>query len=79
MGIKLINLFNNRLEASLHNAYKVHFFYFLLFFSAVLILLFPLSIKNNMVKPGNMLFTSIVLGIILYIIYIIYLAGGFNV
>lgn len=79
MIMNLIDLFDERLEASLHNTYKVHFFYFLLFFSISMLVLFPFSLKKSGTKINRMLAVSLVLGIVAYLVYTIYTAGGFNV
>lgn len=79
MNLQLINVFNERVDAVLHNALKAPVFYFLLFFSVILILLFPFYLKNNGIKLVRSVAVSMVLSIISYLIYIIYVTGGFNV
>ncbi len=79
MNLQLINLFNERVNAVLHNALKAPVFYFLLFFSVILILLFPFYVKNNGIKLAWSVAVSAMLSIVSYLLYIIYVTGGFNV
>ncbi len=79
MNIHLINILNKRLETCMHNALKTPFLYFLLFFSALIVLLFPFYLKDNGNKLDRLLIVSLLLGIIASLIYAIYITGGFNV
>ncbi len=80
MSINIIDIFNKRLDASLQNNMKIPFFYFILILSIVVIALFPFYIiKGNRTKALQWIFTSLFLGIMLYLVYVIYITGGFNV
>ncbi len=80
MNINIIDIFNKRLDAFLQNNMKIPFFYFILILSIVVIVLFPFYIlKGNRAKPLQWIFTSLFLGIMLYLVYVIYITGGFNV
>ena len=79
MNITILDLFNTRLDASLHNAIKIPFFYFILIFSVFVIGLFPLYVKGNGAKPLPWILTALVLGSMVFLLYIIFITGGFNV
>ncbi len=78
MNMTILDLFNKRLDASLQNTIKIPFFYFILIFSVFVIVLFPLYVKGNGAKPLPWILTALVLGIMLFLLYIIYITGGFH-
>jgi RsiW-degrading membrane proteinase PrsW (M82 family) len=79
MNITIIDIFNKRLDVSLQSTAKIPIFYFIMVFSILTIVLFPFYIRGNGAKPLQWILTSLFLGIILYLFYIIYSTGGFNV
>jgi len=62
-----------------NNSIKIPFFYFILVFSVVIILLSPFYIRAGKAKPLNWMLTSLFVSIIISLIYVIYIMGGFNV
>ncbi len=79
MNITIIDIFNKRLAASLQNNAKIPIFYFILIFSVLVTVFFPFYIRGNAAKPLQWILTALLLCIILYLLYIIYSTGGFNV
>ena len=79
MNMTILDLFNKRLDASLENTIKIPFFYFILIFSFLVIVLFPVYVKGNGAKPLSWILNALIFGIMLFLLYIIYITGGFNV
>lgn len=79
MNITLIDLLNKKLDVSMRGASKMPFLYFLFFFSVLIVLFFPFYIKGHGNRLIQLLVVSLFLGIIVYLVSIIYMTGGFNV
>ncbi len=78
MNINIMHIVNARIDASLHNSIKIMAFYFMLIFSVLVIALFPLYVKGPQARTARWLLTSLTAGLILYLVYIIYVTGGFH-
>ncbi|MGB9735300.1 MAG: hypothetical protein ACP5JP_03440 [bacterium] len=77
--MKLIAVFNSRLDLVLHNSMKLPILYFIFLFSIVIIILSPFYIRLNKAKPLSWILASLLISIILSLLYFIYIFGGFNV
>ncbi len=78
MDIHIIQSLNTKIDASMHNSIKMLAVSFLPAFSVFVIALFPLYIRGTGARTARWLLTSLAAGIILYLMYIIYVSGGFR-
>ncbi len=79
MLVQINDILDHWLPALAHNPGKITLVYFLLFFSGVSLLLFPIYMRNGGTRLVRMVLVSLVLAGIVYLLSVIYSAGGFNV
>ncbi|MCL4557627.1 MAG: hypothetical protein M1491_03195 [Deltaproteobacteria bacterium] len=78
MSIHGSDILGQRLGTLVHSPEKMTFLYFLLFFSVFAVLLSPFYLRNGGTRVVRSLVVSLLLGIIVSLVYMIYVTGGFN-
>ncbi len=70
--------FNYKVMAALNSNNSHHILQVLMFIFVIMLITFPFYLKNQGEKLYKMPLLSFIISIMLYLVYIIYVYGGFN-